>query len=965
MEAMGKKADLDGLAPTMAVAGGKTGGGGAFLPTMPASGLDLTDDYAGHEPTVDRGASSLPRIAEGTKFAKYEIIRSIGEGGMGQVWLARDTRLGRRVAIKFVREARKGAAAARFLDEARITARCSHENIVVIHEVDALDGWPYMVLEHLEGLTLRELARQRQLSWGHAVELVLPVVRALACAHEFGIVHRDLKPENIFVTRSGVVKVLDFGIAKPLEEADGPRARISALDLLESGGTGAGARVGTPPYMSPEQLLGLEVDHRTDFYALGIILWELITGEHPIQPLTAQALLASANALDTPMPRLAAADVPGLLAESVARCLAKPRDARYPAATAILTDLAKVSSVRGSGPLDAVEPEAPYPGLAAFQEADAARFFGRAQDVTSVTAQLIERPMIAIVGPSGVGKSSFVRAGLIPALRRQGGRRWAVHSLRPGRRPLTALLNALGVSTPPPSSSASGGWLAPDVLRREPGRFGERLREDAARTGGQLLLVVDQLEELFTLVEDADERRAFIACLRGAADDHSSPIRVVLSIRSDFVDRLGEHGETLDDVMRSLVFLQPLGRAGLHEALEQPLVRFGYRFESDAIVNEMLDVLAHTPGALPLLQFAATRLWEDRDHNAKLLTLKSYRAMGGISGALTSHADAVLASLSADGRDLARALFTRLVTPERTRAVVEIDELSGLSPSAAELQQLIDRLVAARLLVAQRHGTAGAVTVELIHEVLIGGWPTLRRWLDESAEDAPFLAQLRAAARQWEQKERPRGLLWSGETADEARSFRRRYRGTLSAEERSFLDAVIGHRDRAARVRRGVVAATIALLGALVAVGAIALVRIHSAEQNAIDAKERAENEATRAQAEAQRARTAEQRAKDQYELLRVEQTQRAEAQREARAARQDVVAKDEDLRTTNQRLTLALEEAELEKKRAQQARTLSEQAAQDAKRERERAENLLRAEQERNARLESRMKRISTGTLE
>ena len=193
------------------------------------SGSDSSEPKrAGPERAVQRDRPDVPTgqqnatvggndLTVGMQFHQYELIRELGRGGMGVVFLARDTRLGRRVAIKFLHSA-SAEITQRFLVEARTTAQCSHENIVVIHEVGEYRGIPYMVLEYLQGQPLSHVIGGQRISPTRAVELIVPVVRALQCAHERNIVHRDLKPDNIFVTDSGTVKVLDFGIAKVLEQ---------------------------------------------------------------------------------------------------------------------------------------------------------------------------------------------------------------------------------------------------------------------------------------------------------------------------------------------------------------------------------------------------------------------------------------------------------------------------------------------------------------------------------------------------------------------------------------------------------------------------------------------------------------------------------------------------------------------------------------------------------------------------
>src|SRR5262245_48046042 len=217
----------------------------------------------------------------GTRIGQYEIIRMLGRGGMGDVYLARDLRLGRLVALKLLTGPQSDLGE-RFLVEARATARCHHENIVVIHEVGEHARLPYMVLEYLEGQTLRQWLRDRAATHGspvrvppaRAVELVLPVVRALACAHDQGIVHRDLKPENVMLTRAGMVKVLDFGVAKLVAASEPGRAEPAP-------GADSSSLAGTRLYMAPEQAtLGL-IDPRADIWAVGIMLFELVAGAHP------------------------------------------------------------------------------------------------------------------------------------------------------------------------------------------------------------------------------------------------------------------------------------------------------------------------------------------------------------------------------------------------------------------------------------------------------------------------------------------------------------------------------------------------------------------------------------------------------------------------------------------------------------------------------------------------------------
>jgi hypothetical protein len=778
------------------------------------------------------------QLAPGLRIKHYELIRELGRGGMGHVYLARDLKLGRRVAMKFVVSTSQKFTE-RFLDEARTTALLTHENIVVIHEIEVYRGIPYMVLEYVEGTALAKVMAGRRLVAGRTVELVVPVVKALARAHSMNIVHRDLKPENIVVTLAGTVKVLDFGIATLFASPD---ARRRDMNPGDSGSGRMNAIAGTLPYMSPEQLGMDDIDHRSDLWALGIIMFELLAGHHPLAPVTQGKLFGAAAAVDEPMPSIADV-VPGLpdrLVQVVARCLAKNKNDRFATATEMHAELEPLLPTRGGRRRVAAD-ESPYPGLNAFQESDADRFFGRSADIASMALRLREQPLVGVVGPSGVGKSSFVRAGVVPALK-ASGEPWEVLIVRPGKNPLAALANVLEQARDPRDSDPMlpvGGDLAA-MLRAEPGTFGARLRTRAHRKRCQILLFVDQHEELYTLVHDLYERLAFTACLVGAADDASGPLRVVVSMRSDFLDRAAEDRPFVESLARGLVFLQPPTRAGLEEALVQPLEMLGYGFEP-GVAAAMLDTLGATPGPLPLLQFTAAKLWENRDRTRRVLTHASYLAMGGVAGALATHADEVLAQFAAPDQKLVRAIFMRLVTPERTRQIVDASELREISP---EVDRIIGQLVSARLVVVHTRGEGeGAPAIELVHESLIRSWPTLLRWLDESHEDVAFIAQLRGAAKQWDQKGRPEGLLWRNEAMEEARRWRARYQRELPARENDFLDAVLGLAERAARRKRRIIVGSFAFLLVLVAAAGVALFLISDAKQKAIDSQHEAEQE--------------------------------------------------------------------------------------------------------------------------
>jgi serine/threonine protein kinase len=911
---------------------------GPSQPSITKSAWDTYENASSDGTTGVHAASAVPH--PGVRINQYEMIKMIGEGGMGTVFLARDLRLGRRVAIKFL-QTNQPEMTQRFLVEARTTARCQHDNIVVIYEVGEHNQSPYIVLEFLNGKPLTHLTENGQrLPYTRAVEITCAILRALECAHDQGIVHRDLKPDNVFITESGTIKVLDFGIAKVLQQSSDGKVDKSAgairmpspLELATGTNTSltrVGTIMGTLKYMSPEQWgIGIEIDHLTDIWACGILLYRMICGRHPLHPLDGNQLVVTAM-LELPMPSMADAappDVPRELVQIVDRCLLKNKEQRWQSAAELLAALELFLPGRRTQTLQI--DESPYAGLSSFQESDASKFFGRNREIAAMVTRIRDVPLMAVVGSSGVGKSSFVRAGVVPALKRSG-EIWETLVIRPGRAPVDALA---GIIAPMVGTAAN---LADEVeeqkklvdtLRREPGHLGHVLRGRARRDNRRIMLFVDQFEELYTQVPDPADRAAFTACLSAVADDATSPLRVVLSIRSDFLDRIAEDPEFVTELTQGLYFLGPPGREGLREAITQPAEMAGFQFEMPAIVEDMLDHLETTPGALPLLQFAAAKLWENRDTARRMLTHHSYAAMGGVAGALASHADRIIAEMGAPKAPLVRSLLLRLVTAERTRAIVPVAELLELSREVGEIRRLIDQMVDARLLVIQTLEGGRGSTVEIVHESLIHGWPTLRRWLDENQDDAALVDQLRGAARQWHQKGHDAGLLWRGESADEARKFRLRYKGPLSDVERGFLDAVIHHQTAQIRRRRAAIIGGFTTLSLIVVAAMVLLVIIQKSRAEAKDNQAKAEV----AQKQAERAQ---QETEHQLEEVKKAQDATAVATAAKLKALQALGRSKEDLEQANAELVKALDVATESEEQAKRAKRRAEQNALRAER--------------------------------
>jgi WD40 repeat protein/serine/threonine protein kinase len=418
-------------------------------------------------------------LAPGSRIVgRYELLRSLGQGGMGTVFLADDRRLHRRVAIKFLHAATQEMTR-RFLDEAQATARCKHENIVIVHDVDELDGHPYMVLEHLEGKPLRQRlaglvgsddtasatpaarrsgAATPAMPVAEVLGLMVPVVRAIVCAHKRGIVHRDLKPENVFLCSDGTVKVLDFGIAKVLTDARGlditttsSAAFASTMRPLERVVTESGALLGTLPYMSPEQWGAGEIDELTDIWAVGIMLYEMLAGRHPLAPLSYARLARLVPDLDTAMPAIGAT-VTGLgaLASLVDNCLRKhpaermasaqklldalsierwQHTERHPQQAPVLPRMVEAPSINPAGYAKPSSPDIiDFTGERGRHE----HFFGR-QDILRELDDLLrgrESGWLLLTGSPGLGKSAIFNQWL--GLRERAGLPTAFHFIRRG-----------------------------------------------------------------------------------------------------------------------------------------------------------------------------------------------------------------------------------------------------------------------------------------------------------------------------------------------------------------------------------------------------------------------------------------------------------------------------------------------------------------------------------------------------
>ncbi|MGH8908649.1 MAG: TIR domain-containing protein [Egibacteraceae bacterium] len=438
----------------------------------------------------------------------------------------------------------------------------------------------------------------------------------------------------------------------------------------------------------------------------------------------------------------------------------------------------------------------PYRGLEVFDEAHAEFFFGRDDDTRRVVEKLKGSRFLAVLGPSGSGKSSLVRAGVIPALK--GGalarsEAWGVHLVTPGARPLS-LLAALVARLLPHESMLQ----TLDRMRTDDATLDTTVSLALADTGAdeRLVLVIDQVEELFTLCTDDAERAAFVGNLCYAAAIPGGRVVVLVAMRADFYHRCAAYPE-LRALMADRQFLVgPMDRDGLREAIERPAARVGLELEA-GLVETILDDVADRPGGLPLLEHVLLEVWRRRREG--LLTLEAYVAAGGVAGALAQRADAIYEGLMPVQRPIARRVLLRLIQPgegtEDTRRRVPAGELLSRSEEQADLDAAVKALADARLLTTSRDEVTQAPVVEIAHEALIRGWPRLRGWIDEARDTLRAHRRLTEAAAEWDQNGREEEFLYRGVRLA---GWQDRPTEDLNDLERSFLAS---SRQREARER--------------------------------------------------------------------------------------------------------------------------------------------------------------------
>ncbi len=445
---------------------------------------------------------------------------------------------------------------------------------------------------------------------------------------------------------------------------------------------------------------------------------------------------------------------------------------------------------------DQFQPENPYKGLRPFEAADFRDFFGRDRLIKRLVQRLGESGewsrFLAVVGPSGSGKSSLVKAGLIPAVwcgELEGSEKWFVVEMVPGSRPLDELEVALT-----------------RVASTQTGNLHEQLKRDAfgliravnmtlPDDGSELLLVIDQFEEVFTLIEDEPERAHFLKLIHAAVTERRSRVRVVITLRADCYDR-PLHYPDFGELMRNRIeTVLPLSVRELEAAIVGPAERVGARFET-GLMSAIVEDIHYQTGALPLLQYALTELFERRDGHR--LTHQAYDEMGRATGALAKRAEQLFREFDNDQQEYIRQMFLRLVTlgegAEDSRQRTLRSELLELCPAADVMDDIIDTFVAYRLLSADHDPTSRKPTVEVAHEALLREWQRLSNWLIEDRDDIRSQQQLAQLTQDWTEANQDSSFLLRGARLQQFEAWSQQTESVLTSGEQAYLAASLANR---------------------------------------------------------------------------------------------------------------------------------------------------------------------------
>jgi DNA-binding SARP family transcriptional activator/ABC-type glycerol-3-phosphate transport system substrate-binding protein/tRNA A-37 threonylcarbamoyl transferase component Bud32 len=657
----------------------------------------------------------------------YELRSNLGKTRFGMVYRGYQPAIGREVAIKVIRPelANDPAFIRRFEAEANLIAGLESANVVPLYDFWREPDAAFLVEKLVTGGDLGALVAVGPVPSDRVMSIVEQIARPLRLAHDLGVIHGGLRLENVLLDEAGNAHVTDFGIASETDASVGAdiESLASVAAQLLAGGHGA--------------------------------VRELVTR---IDPLVA-----------------------GVVSAAVDRHRFSSVDAFVDALRAAIGTKADVPEV----PTMAANP---YKGLEPFDETDTGQFFGRERLIERMLARLggVEavRRFLAVVGPSGSGKSSVVSAGLIPALRAggvAGSDKWFIVTMTPGVHPFEGLERAVAkvaVNTPP---------MLLDQMLAEPSGLRRSIDAILPDQVSPLVLVVDQFEELYTIAAE-DERQAFAAALVEAVTHPRSRLRVVITLRADFYDHpLATPG--LGELLRDHTELvTPMTPSELESAISRPAETVGVVVQPALLAALTADAVSDS-AVLPMLQYSLTELFERR--HGHTMTAAAYEAMGGLTGAVVQRAESLFSALTPEARSVARHVFLRLVSVndagESTRRRALLSELQTLEGRDGYLDDMLRAFARHRLLSFDRDPASRGPTVEIAHEALIGAWARLSGWIDDTRDDLRAQRRLAAAAVEWVDQEKNADFLLTGASLSRYADWQSDPPVRLTSSEQAFL----------------------------------------------------------------------------------------------------------------------------------------------------------------------------------
>jgi WD40 repeat protein/serine/threonine protein kinase len=725
----------------------------------------------------------------------YELRELVKQGDVNVIYRAYQSSLNRDVTLKIILppHASRPDFIRRFEIEAQLIARLAHPFIVPLYDYWREPDGAYLVMRWLKGGSLRDTLTKGAMALEEVMRVIDYIGQALTDSHQQGVVHRDLKPSNILLDENGHAYLADFSIAKDIERDDHDNGKPSI----------------TRPsaYLSPEQIRRETVTPQTDVYSFGIVIYEMLTGHHPFNTADHTGLLL--KHLETPLPSIQhyCPNLPSIIDTILQRATAKTSDERFSSAVELSTVLRH--ALRGSlddangtakistQPMIPFQPaHNPYKGLRAFQETDVSDFFGRDSLIERLLQQLTNQKtqFLAIVGPSGSGKSSVAKAGLIPCLR-QGAitqsERWFVAEMLPSKNPMHDLATALlGVAVTSPDNLL-------EQLKEDEHGLHKIIDQILPDDDTELVLLIDQFEEVFTLVDNHQDRVHFLNSITNAVTTAFSRLWVIITLRADFYDRPLLYPRFSELVRQHTEVVVPLTVEELGEVIISPAEQVGIQVDAGLVAAIIADV-NEQPGALPLLQYTLTELFEQREQN--ILTLEAYHASDGVLGALANRAEEIYNSFGTTQQRFTRQTFLRLVTlgegTEDTRRRVERNELLATEIDNLALQNILDTFGQHRLLTFDHDPSTRVPTVEIAHEALISGWGRLRTWINASRDDLRLHRRLTTISTEWANANNDASFLATGARLEQVESWLASTEIILNQQEMRFITASIAQRQQ-------------------------------------------------------------------------------------------------------------------------------------------------------------------------